>query len=62
MISAHTSISRFAAFLLLAAAVGLPVSAVFSSHVSNVVHSNGNSVLTADGSIPAPPPKPIKQT
>jgi len=60
MISVHRSISRFAAFLLLAATVGLPVSAVFSSHISRLSQSNGTSVLTADGSIPAPPPKPIK--
>jgi len=60
MISVHRSISRFAAFLLLAAAVGLPVSAVLSAHMSKFAQSAGASVLTADGSIPAPPPKPIK--
>jgi hypothetical protein len=62
MICVHRSISRFAAFLLLAAAVGLPVSAVLSSRVSNVVPSSGTAVLTADGVVPAPPPQPIKQT
>jgi hypothetical protein len=62
MICVHKSNSRFAAFLLLAAAISLPISAVFWSHISNVTHSNGTAVLTADGVVPAPPPQPIKQS
>jgi len=62
MISVHRSISRFAAFLLLAAAVGLPICEAVSSAVSRFVPSGKPAVLTADGSIPAPPPRPIKQT
>jgi hypothetical protein len=62
MISVQKSFSRFAAFLLLAATLGLPLSVAFWSHVSNVLPSVGHPTLTADGTLPPPPPQPIKQS
>lgn len=62
MNSVHKSISRFAAFLLLAAAVGLPFSVAYSTHVSSAVVPAGHATLTADGTLPPPPPTPIKRS
>lgn len=57
----HPPISRFAAFLLLTAAIGLPLSLTVSSRHANVLPAAGHPTLTADGTIPLPPPKPVKQ-
>jgi len=62
MNSVHKSISRLAAFLLLAAAVGLPFSVVYSSHVSSAVAPAGHATFTADGTQPPPSPTPIKRS
>ena len=57
MIFVHKCTSRFAAFLLLAAAVGLPVSIAVSSHHASSQPAAGLTTLTADGTLPPPPPK-----
>ena len=61
MFFAHKSLSRFAAFLLLAAAVILPTTSALSSYVPHMPSAGGQTVLTAEGTCPTPPPTPIKQ-
>jgi hypothetical protein len=57
MVSVHKFTSRFAAFLLLTAAVGLPLSIAVSSHHTNSLPPAGLTTLAADGTLPPPPPK-----
>ena len=61
MISVHKPISRFAAFLLLTAAIGLPLSLTVPSRHANVIPV-GHSALTADGTLPPPVPSPAKKS
>jgi len=60
MRTVRQSAPRFAAFLLLAAATALPLSAVLSSHVSNVCSRSSHSAIVAEGTMPPPPPTPKK--
>ena len=60
MNSVHSPISRFAAFLLLAAAIALPASIAFSPKASHALPAIDHGTLTADGTLPTPPPRPIK--
>ena len=57
MISVDKCTSRFASFLLLAAAVGLPLSIAVSSHQAVSQPPAGLTTLSADGTLPPPPPK-----
>jgi hypothetical protein len=59
MIRTPQSVVRFAALLLLAAAVGSSVSVLFASRNSTPVSAVGSAILTADGGLPSPPPTPI---
>jgi hypothetical protein len=61
MIRIQQSILRLAAFLLLAAAVCSPISLFYSSWNSVLTPAVSQPVLTADGTLPPPQPKPIKQ-
>jgi hypothetical protein len=59
MIRTPQSVRRFAAWLLLTAAVGSPFAVLLASRNSTPVSEAGPAILTADGGVPSPPPAPI---
>jgi len=59
MIRIPQFVVRFAALLLLAAAIGSPLAVLLASRNSTPASAVGSTILTADGGLPAPPPTPI---